>query len=186
MTGRISDWQQRLDEDGSVRFRQSPWLALMVLVLSGFLVYGGLDAIGADGLALWSAVVLLLGVVGCVGALRSLLVGGPGLTVACDGIHPARGPVVPFDHVTAVAARGRTLTIDHRPVEGQRLGGRQQRRGIAQTTASLSPVGGARAGDLAMWLFQLQGGPDARVDVTRRGSRLGELYQPAEKPWWER
>ena len=186
MAGRISDWQRRLDEDGSVRFRQSPWLSVMALTLSVFLVLGGLDAIVGDGVSVWPVVVLALGIAGVVGSGRSLAAGAPGLSVTRDGVRASRGPVVPFGHIAAIATRGRTLTIDHRPVAGQRLTGRQESRGLAQVTASLSPVGGARAGDLAMWLLQLQGGPDARVDVKRRGPRLGELYRLEDKPWYER
>jgi hypothetical protein len=186
MAGRISEWQRRLQADGEVRFRQSPWLALLGLTLSGFLVFGGLDGIAGEGVAVWSVVVLVLGAAGIVVALGSLVRGTPALLVTQDGVRSGRDPVVPFDHIAAVVAHGRTLTIDHRPVGGQRLTGRQRRSGLRQLTATLSPVGGAAAGDLAMWLFQLQGGPDARVDVTRRRGRLGELYQPAEQPWWER
>ena len=186
MAGRISEWQRRLETQGEVRFRQSPWLALLALALSGFLVFGGLDGILGEGVAAWSVAVLVLGAAGCVVAVRSLVVGTPGLVVTPDGVRAGRSPVVPFDHLVAVVARGRTLTIDHRPVAGQRLTGRRQRNGVRQLTTSLSPVGGASAGDLAIWLFRLQGGPDSRVDVTRRRGRLGELYEPAAQPWWER
>jgi hypothetical protein len=186
MAGRISEWQRRLDDDGKVQFRQSPWLALLGLALSGFLVFGGLDGITGEGVRVWSVAVLVLGAAGVVLAVRSLVTGTPGLVVTQDGVRSGRGPVVPLDHIAAVVARGRTLTIDHRPVTGQRLTGRQRRSGFRQLTTTLSPVGGAPAGDLALWLFQLQGGPDARVDVTRRRGRFGELYQPAAQPWWER
>jgi hypothetical protein len=41
-----------------------------------------------------------------------------------------------------------------------------------------------RGADLATWLLQVKGGPDARIDI-RPGGRLGDIYTLAHDPWWE-
>lgn len=186
MAGRISEWQRRLDERGRVRFRQSPWLSVMFLVLGVVVTLGAFDAIVNDGPSVVSVVgAVFFGIIGIPLTIYGLVSGRPGLTVARDGIH-AGSVVVPFANVVSITAHERALFVHYRPLPGQRLVLREKSTGLKQLGAVFSRFGGPSPGDLATWLFQLQAGPEARVEVTRRGGRLGELYELAEKPWWER
>jgi hypothetical protein len=186
VAGRIADWQRRLESEGSVRLRPSPWLPLLGLAVSVVFTIGAIDSIVDDGPSLWAiAGLVLFGVVGIPLTVRRL-VGGRGLTVSAEGIRAGRGPVIPLENVEAVSTRGRNLTIDYRPLPGQRLGLRDRRTGLKQLYASLSPFGAAKPGDLAFWLLQLKAGPDARIDVHGGEGRFAQVYQLAEKPFWER
>jgi hypothetical protein len=186
VAGRISEWQRRLDTEGSVTFRQNPWPFLLLLALCVVFTVGMIDALVVAGASFWAVLGLIL--FGALGIpLSSWLLGRrSGLRVTQEGIAAGRGVVVPFDHVVAVTTRGRNLTIDYRHLPGQRLVLRQRKTGLKQHVVALSPFGGGRPSDVAYWLLQLSAGPDARIDVRGAGGRLGQVYQVAEKPFWER
>jgi hypothetical protein len=187
VAGRISDWDRRLESEGRVRFRQNPWLALLLLVVCLLFTVGFVDAALAEGATFWTVVGLLVfGAVGIPLAVRGLVTGRHALTVTRDGVQARRGPLVPFENVVAVTTRGRSVTIDYRPLPDERLGLRQKKSGLKQQFAALAPFSGAPAGDVAYWLLQCKGGPEARIDISGEGGRFAQVYRLAEKRFWER
>jgi hypothetical protein len=183
MSGQIESWQRKLDAEGRVRFRQSPWLPLMMVVLGAVLALGPLGEIVENGPETMTVVALLFFAVFGVGfGAYQLVTGRPGFTVASNGIHTGRR-VVPFDAIAAVRVQRSALIVDHTPLPGQRLLGVQRRSGLKQLPLMVRGTR-VKAGDLATWLLRLKAGPDARVDV-RRVTRLGEVYTIADTPWWE-
>lgn len=186
MAGRISEWDGRLESEGSVAFRQSPWVPLLLLLVCVLFVLGFVDAIVEDGPSVWAIVGLLaFGLVGLPLTVRGLVGAAPALTVTPVGVRRRRGPVVPFEHVEVVTTRGRNLTVEYRPLPDEKLGLRQRRTGRKQLYAPLTPFG-APVGDVAYWLLLRKGGPDARIDVSGGGGRLPQVYRLAEKRFWER
>jgi hypothetical protein len=80
-----------------------------------------------------------------------------------------KGPVVPFDHVTAVStARGR-LTVYYSPLPDQRLNPIERKSGQKRLVLGLSRLGSVRPEDLAVWLLKLKGGPMTEIDVELGG-----------------
>lgn len=187
MAGRIAECQRRLESEGSVHFRPNPWLPLLTLAACVVFTIGAVDALLGDGPSFWAiALLVVFGVVGIPWTLWRLVGGGSALTVTAESIRAGRGPVVPLENVEAVSTRGRNVTIDYRPLPGQRLGVRERRTGLKQQYATLSPFSGATPGDLAFWLLQLKAGPDARIEVRGGEGRFAQVYRLAEKPFWER
>lgn len=184
MAGRIAEWQRRLDCEGSVRFRPSPWLPFLVLAVCVALTIGSIDVLVHDGSSFGAiAVLLVFGVLGIPLTVRRLL-GARGLTVTPETVQTGRGPVIPLENVEAVSTRGRSIILDYRPLPGQRLGLRDRSTGLKQQYVPLSPFG-PEPGDLAFWLLQVKAGPDARIDVRGGGRRIAQVYQ-VQKPFWER
>ena len=183
MSGQIEKWQRRLADEGRVRFRQSPWLPVLMVVLGAILSLGPLGAMVADGPSAASVVALaFLGVFGVGFGTYQLVTGRPGFTVTEEGVEVGRRRV-PFDALAAVRVQRVGLYLDHTPLPGQRLIGPQRTTGL-KTLAVMLRGTGVRGADLATWLLQLKAGPDARIDV-RPGGRLGDIYTLAENPWWE-
>ena len=188
MAGRISDWDRRLESERRVTFRQNPWIPLLLLLVCLLFTAGFVDAAVADGATFWIVVgVVVFGLVGLPVALRALVAARPALTVTPEGVRARRGPVIPFENVVAVTTRGRrNLTIDYVALPEERLLMRQKKTGLKQQFAALAPLSGAPAGDVAYWLLQRKGGPDARIDISGEGGRFAQVYQLAEKRFWER
>lgn len=187
MAGRISEWDRRLESEGSVSFRQNPWVALLLLVVCVLFAAGFADALVKDSASFQIVLGLVaFGVVGVPLAVRWLVAGPPALTVTPEGVRARRGPLVPFENVVAVTTRGRNLTIDYRPLPDEKLVMRQKKTGLKQQFAPLAPLSGAPSGDVAYWLMQRKGGPDARIEISGEGGRFGQVYQLAEKRFWER
>jgi hypothetical protein len=183
----MADWDRRLETDGTVRFRQNPWLPLLLLVLCLMFTAGFVDALLADGASVWTVGGLVVfGLAGIPFAVRGLVGGPPALAVTSEGVRSRRGPLVPFENVVAVTTRGRSLTIDYRPLPDEKLVLRQKKSGLKQQFAALAPFSGAPAGDVAYWLLQRKGGPDARIDISGEGGRFPQVYRLAEKRFWER
>ena len=183
MSGQIETWQRRLADDGRVRFRQSPWLPMLMVGLGAVLSLGPLGAIVADGPSAGSLVALLFfGVFGIGFGTYQLVTGRPGFTVTEEGVQVGRR-LVSFDAVAAVRVQRVALYLDHTPLPGQRLIGPQHTTGLKSLPLMLRGTG-VRGADLATWLLQVKGGPDARIDV-RPGGRLGDVYTLADGPWWE-
>jgi len=187
VAGRISEWDRRLESEGSVSFRQNPWLWLLLLLVCLLFAAGFADSLVNDGASFWIVAGLVaFGLIGVPLAVRWLVAGPPALTVTPEGLRARRGPLVPFENVVAVTARGRNLTIDYRPLPDEKLVLRQKKTGLKQQYAPLAPLSGAPAGDVAYWLLQRKGGPDARIEVSGEGGRFGQVYRIAEKRFWER
>jgi hypothetical protein len=187
VSGRISEWDKRLEREGRVTFRPNPWVPLLILLVCGLFTAGLVDAAVEDGPSFW--VVLGLVVFGLVGiplSVRALVAARPVLTVTPEGVRARRGPVVPFDNLVAVTTRGRrNLTVDYVPLPDEKLVLLQKKTGLKQLYAPLAPFSGT-AGDVAYWLLQCKGGPDVRIDISGEGGRFGQVYQIAEKRFWER
>jgi hypothetical protein len=99
----------------------------------------------------------------------SLFTGSGQMTVTHDGVLMGKGPVVPFDHVTAVStARGR-LTVYYSPLPDQRLNPIERKSGQKRLVLGLSRLGSVRPEDLAVWLLKLKGGPMTEIDVELGG-----------------
>jgi len=99
----------------------------------------------------------------------SLFTGSGQLTVTHEGLLMGRGPVVPFEHVTAVStARGR-LTVYYSPLPDQRLNPIERKSGQKRLLLGLSRLGSVRPEDLAVWLLKLKGGPMTDIDVELGG-----------------
>jgi hypothetical protein len=99
----------------------------------------------------------------------SLFTGSGQMTVTHDGVLLGKGPVVPFDHVTAVStARGR-LTVYYSPLPDQRLNPIERKSGQKRLVLGLSRLGSVRPEDLAVWLLKLKGGPMTEIDVELGG-----------------
>jgi hypothetical protein len=99
----------------------------------------------------------------------SLFTGSGQLTVTHEGVLMGKGPLVPFDHVTAVStARGR-LTVYYTPLPDQRLNPIERRSGQKRLVLGLSRLGSVRPEDLAVWLLKLKGGPMTEIDVELGG-----------------
>jgi hypothetical protein len=186
VAGRISEWDRRLESEGSVSFRPNPWLPLLLLLVCLVLAAGFVDALVADGASFWVVVGLVgFGLLGLPLAVRALVAARPALTVTPEGVRARKGPLVPLANVEAVTTRGRSLTLHYRPLPDEKLVRRQRKTGLKQLFAPLAPFS-ARAGDVAYWLLQRKGGPDARIDVSGDGGRLTQVYKIAEKRFWER
>jgi hypothetical protein len=184
VAGRIAEWQRRLESEGSVRFRPSPWVPFLVLAVCVVVTIGTIDEIVHDGSSFWAiAGLVVFGVVGIPLTVWRLL-GARGLTVTPETVQSARGPVIPLENVEAVSTRGRSVILDYRPLPGQRMGRRDRSTGLKQQYVPLSPFG-PEPGDLAFWLLQVKAGPDARIDVRGGGRRIQQVYQ-VQKPFWER
>ncbi|HVI38611.1 MAG TPA: hypothetical protein VM684_20400 [Gaiellales bacterium] len=187
MAGRISDWDERLASEGRVTFRQNPWVPLLLLLVCLLFTAGFVDAVVEDGASFWVVVGLVVfGVAGIPLTLRALVAARPALTVTADGVRTRRGPLIPFENIVAVTTRGRSLTLDYVPLPDERLVMRQKKTGLKQQYAPLAPLSGAPAGDVAYWLLQCKGGPDARIEISGEGGRFAQVYQLAEKRFWER
>jgi hypothetical protein len=187
MAGRIAEWDERLESEGRVTFRQNPWVALLLLVVCLLFTAGFVDALVQDGPSFWIVLgVVAFGVVGLPLTVRGLFSGHPALTVTPDGVSARRGPVVPFENLVAVTTRGRrNLTVDYVPLPDEKLVLLQKKTGLKQLYAALAPFSGG-AGDVAYWLLQCKGGPEVRIEISGEGGRFGQVYQIAEKRFWER
>jgi hypothetical protein len=188
VAGRISDWDRRLESEGRVTFRQNPWVPLLFLLVCLLFTAGFIDAAVQDGATFWTVVGLIgFGLVGLPLSVRALVTARPALMVTPDGVRARRGPVIPLENVVAVTTRGRrNLTIDYVPLPDERLSMRQKKTGLKQQFSPLAPLNGAPAGDVAYWLLQRKGGPGARIDISGEGGRFAQVYQLAEKRFWER
>jgi hypothetical protein len=186
--GRIAGWDQRLEGDGRVTFRQSPWISLLLLLVCLLFTAGFVDAVVEGGPSFWDLLGLAaFGVVGLPLTVRALFTARPALTVTPDGVQARRGPLIPFENVVAVTTRGRrNVTVDYVPLPGERLGMREKKTGLKQQLAPLAPLSGAPAADVAYWLLQRKGGPDIRIDISGEGGRFPQVYRIAEKRFWER
>ena len=99
----------------------------------------------------------------------SLFTGSGQMTVTHEGLQMAKGPVVPFDLVTAVStARGR-MTVYYTPLPDQRLNPFERKSGQKRLLLGLSRLGSVRPEDLAVWLLKLKGGPMTEIDVDLGG-----------------
>jgi hypothetical protein len=186
VAGRISEWDRRLESEGSVAFRPNPWVSLLLLAVCLIFTAGFVDALVKDGASFWVVLgVVVFGLVGLPLVVRSLVAGRPALVVTPEGVRARRGPLVPFENVEAVVTRGRSLTVDYRPLPDEKLVLRQKKTGLKQLFAPLAPFS-AKSSDVAYWLLLRKGGPDARVDVSGEGGRLGNVYRLAAKRFWER
>ena len=99
----------------------------------------------------------------------SLFTGSGQLTVTHDGVTMGKGPLVPFDRITAVStARGR-LTVYYTPLPDQKLNPLERKSGQKRLLLGLSRLGSVRPEDLAVWLLKLKGGPMTEIDVELGG-----------------
>jgi len=99
----------------------------------------------------------------------SLLTGSGQLTVTHEGLQMGKGPVVPFDRVTAVSTARSKLTAYYTPLDDQRLNVLERKSGQKRLLLGLPRLGSVRAEDLAVWLLKLKGGPMTRIDVELGG-----------------
>jgi hypothetical protein len=99
----------------------------------------------------------------------SLFTGSGQLTVTHDGLLMGKGPVVPFDHVTAVSTSRGKLSVYYDPLPDQRLNPFERRSGQKRLVLGLPRLGSVRPEDLAVWLLKLKGGPMTEIDVELGG-----------------
>jgi hypothetical protein len=99
----------------------------------------------------------------------SLFTGSGQLTVTHEGLLMGKGPVVPFDRVTAVSTSRGKLTAYYTPGPGQRLNPLERRSGQKRLLLGLPRLGSVRPEDLAVWLLKLKGGPMTEIDVELGG-----------------
>ncbi len=113
----------------------------------------------------------------------SLFTGSRQLTVTHDGLQIGNGPIVPFDHVTAVSTSRGKLTVFYTPLADQRLNPFERKSGQKRLLLGLSRLGGVRPEDLAVWLLKLKGGPMTNIDVElgsmARVFRIRDQDEPA-------
>lgn len=113
----------------------------------------------------------------------SLFTGSGRLTVTHDGLLMGKGPVVPFDHVTAVSTSRGKLTVFYAPLPDQRLTAFERKGGQKRLILGLPRLGGVRPEDLAVWLLKLKGGPMTQIDVELGGlARVFRIRDQDESP----
>ncbi|HET7432202.1 MAG TPA: hypothetical protein VFJ89_11910 [Nocardioides sp.] len=176
MAGSISQWQGRLDAEGSVTFRTSRVKNLVLVATSAGFVLALLGIMGSDGPSIWGvAGLVLFGLLALPFFTHHLITGRPCLTVSRTGITANRGREVRFTEIREVITSSRTFGFTYSPAPGEELTGRwEQSHGLKY--ASVVTNGFVDEDLLAQWLLHLAD-PAAEIDVEERYAGLGRAWR---------
>ena len=180
VAGSISEWQQRLDLEGSVTFRWSRSRAL--LLLFGGLVFLGLCvvAIAASG-PLWWAVggIALFGLLSVRAVYGIATAGLPSLIVTPSSLTRNGRREVGFAEIQEIITSARTFGFVWTPGPSDVLRGRWQRtHGLKY--ASIPAMGMADPELLATWILHLMG-PSSELMVEPRYAGMGKSWRLKER-----
>jgi hypothetical protein len=172
----MADWQEQLDREGRVVFRQ-PWWRLFALVgVSVVCTAACVWSWVVDGLSWWSTAGLLLFGVGGLALFVPLVVSGvPSLTVTRAGVARSGRREVAFDEIVEILTSREMFGFTWAPRAGESLRLRWERK-HATCYASIQVRGIVDGELLAEWILHLAA-PSGRIGVEPRYAGLGKAWR---------
>lgn len=162
-----AQWQERLDREGRVEFRQhlmTPALSLAVNL--GVLVWL-LRLLTTQGATYYRVIPLLLVLAMTGGSIWWLFHQVPWLVVVRDGVEVTRSRTIPFARISAIEVKSERLTVVHEPEPGL-----EPTRALVLTPKNQPTL----VRELASWLLRLKGGQTAEI-VTEKTSFNTRVYR---------
>jgi hypothetical protein len=158
-----TDWQEQLDREGRVEFRDHPLWPVLFLVADVVALVWLFRVIGIHGLGAGPVVALLVVMPMTLGSAWMLASGSsPWLAVVRQGVEITQTRVIPFDRITAIEVQGERMTILH-----DTPGAKPGKDGVARdlVLGRKSPI---FQKDLAVWLLRLSSTPRADIVETKK------------------
>ena len=155
MAQSIAEWQQGLDLEGSVSFRQSRLRMLILFIGSLLFLSISILALISDGAALWSILGIPLFGLGSFHGGRLLVVGSPSLTVSRTGLTRRGLREVAFSEIRELMTSNYVFGFHWQPQPGEELRGRSQRK-TGLRFASIPAKAAVDQDLLAQWILHLK------------------------------
>lgn len=172
----ISDWQQQLDLEGSVTFRQSP--RRLVLLGSTCVVFTAVCiwSWAVDGPSWWAVLGLLIFGAGGAFMFGQILANGvPTLTVTRTGLTRGRRREVAFHDIVEIITSEQIFGFTWTPRDGEQLRHRWERT-HEMAYASIPVKGVADPAQLAQWILHLAD-PSGEIVPERRYAGMGMAWR---------
>ena len=175
MAGIISDWQEQLDREGRVVFRQ-PWWRLVALAV-GYVAFTAASVWfwAVDGFSWWSILGLIVFGLGLVFFVPVVASGVPSLTVTRSGVTRSGRREVAFGEIVEVLTSAEVIGFKWRPRPGENVK-RRWERNHAMGYASFRTRGIADSELLAQWILHL-GQPTGQIGVEPRYRGMGKAWR---------
>jgi hypothetical protein len=181
MARTISDWQEQLDREGQVVFRQ-PWWKLFALAV-GCAVFATACVWlwVVDGFSWWMILGLILFGLGGLALLGRVVVSGvPSLIVTRTGVTRSGRREVAFGEVVEILTSTEMIGIKWTPRPGENLRHRWE-RDHAMGYASI-PIRGIVDGELlAQWILHLSA-PTGQIAVEPSYAGMGKAWRILPTP----